>query len=689
MAEGTTPITNGVMLRDYQQKLVEIARNQNTIIFLPTGSGKTFIALEVIKLKSNELKRPYDCGGKRTFFLVHTKPLVNQQALEIERRTDLTVGRYSGELNTDTWNPMKWKNELQKHQVMVMTHKILEIMLQQNCISLSNINLIIFDECHYAKNDHPYREIMKKFKNVRKQDQPLIIGLSATLLNGNLESKNKRTKKIELTDEELMEKVKEAVNDLEITFQGKIATSGDYTNVLRFSTCPIEYEIVCESEKFHHDCIEFLSNIYGEEGTYLKLATFPSDMDVRAAQGPLGCDPMKKNNSLNDRVTNMLEDAKALLQLLGIYGGCEAALYHLTETVKLQRNHPDQIETALLSHVILTLNKVRRLLLKKLPNENRMTFVDVLKNSSSKVVQLLNILPMEHEELRRDNKKLCCIVFVERRTTAIVLSNILKTLKRLNPEFDFISTECVIGGEGTHTIETQEHNMERIKNARVLEEFRKGELNVLVATNIVEEGVDLPKCNLVIYFDKPTNYRSYVQSKGRARDRSSKYYILVEEDDSDAFATKLQKYRKMELFLRELLIGRTDQRQIPDEETVHHKLYRREIQPFYAKGPNGPHVTDESAISCVERYCQMLPRKRNSLNTPFVWMKVLDNAKIAAVLRLPQMCPLRENIEGLPMPNIKLAKRSAFMEAVKKLHGMGELTDELTPRKRNEPLLEL
>lgn len=82
--------------------------------------------------------------------------------------------------------------------------------------------------------------------------------------------------------------------------------------------------------------------------------------------------------------------------------------------------------------------------------------------------------------------------------------------------------------------------------------FRKGKLNVLVATNIIEEGVDLPKCNLIIYFDKPTNYRSYVQSKGRARDRTSKYYILVEEEDSDCFASKLQNFRKMELILRQV-----------------------------------------------------------------------------------------------------------------------------------------
>lgn len=240
-------------------------------------------------------------------------------------------------------------------------------------------------------------------------------------------------------------------------------------------------------------------------------------------------------------------------------------------------NHPDEVETMLLSHVILVFNKIKRLLLKKFPNDNGNSFEIIIKNCSSKLVRLLTILEMEYEELCKDNKKLHCIIFVERRTTAIVLAHILKTVRALNPKLEFISCECVIGGEKTHTLETHEHSQMKIKSDEVLKKyvmreeknrskkkkedfnyfflicrFRAEELNVLVATNIVEEGVDIPKCNLVIYFDKPTNYRSYVQSKGRARDRFSKYYILIEEDEADGFSTKIQNFRKMELFLRQV-----------------------------------------------------------------------------------------------------------------------------------------
>ena len=61
--------------------------------------------------------RPWSEGGKRTFFLVNTVPLVKQQATAIEQHTDLTVGQFTGSASLDAWERRDWEVHLEQNQV--------------------------------------------------------------------------------------------------------------------------------------------------------------------------------------------------------------------------------------------------------------------------------------------------------------------------------------------------------------------------------------------------------------------------------------------------------------------------------------------------------------------------------------------------------------------------------------------
>lgn len=79
--------------------------------------------------------------------------------------------------------------------------------------------------------------------------------------------------------------------------------------------------------------------------------------------------------------------------------------------------------------------------------------------------------------------------------------------------------------------------------------FKAGLSNCIVATDVVDEGIDVPNCTLIIRYDMPMDFRGYVQSKGRARHSSSQYMVLMQKDDS-AFLQRYESYKNTELRLK-------------------------------------------------------------------------------------------------------------------------------------------
>ena len=162
---------SSLRLRSYQQKVIEEVQYDNAIIKMPTGSGKTYVAAELI-LRCIEKNH-----NKKAIFFVPTVDLVDQQAKAIESwfANGETVARYHGNLSLPMMN---------MHRVLVSTPSaFLAAQPQNNQFHWKCFCICIFDEVHHLLKDHPYRKLSLKIMPFIQENETSmqIIGLSASL----------------------------------------------------------------------------------------------------------------------------------------------------------------------------------------------------------------------------------------------------------------------------------------------------------------------------------------------------------------------------------------------------------------------------------------------------------------------------------------------------------------------------
>jgi len=160
-------------LRDYQREVVDSAMQHNSIIFMPTGAGKTICGAELAK-------RFFEYAPQQQIlFIVETIPLVYQQAAALANDTGLLIGKFCGEVSSYSWtsefNP-------ERHNIIVITSGLLINLLDQKELSLQQISLMIFDEAHHCTKNHPMNMIMKNhyFTIAKDKPSPHVVGLTAS-----------------------------------------------------------------------------------------------------------------------------------------------------------------------------------------------------------------------------------------------------------------------------------------------------------------------------------------------------------------------------------------------------------------------------------------------------------------------------------------------------------------------------
>merc|ERR1712130_509611 len=149
-------------------------------------------------------------------------------------------------------------------------------------------------------------------------------------------------------------------------------------------------------------------------------------------------------------------------------------------------------------------------------------------NKDGKFGQLVEELSKINAE-ERTKESLRIIVFVEERRFALEL------VERLSGVLSFIRPTYIIG----HT------DMSVNQQTKAVDKFRGGHFNLVVATSVLEEGFDVPICNMIIRMTPPTSVTALVQSRGRGRDLRSTFINILRHEEQKRFQELVHAEKKM------------------------------------------------------------------------------------------------------------------------------------------------
>jgi ERCC4-related helicase len=145
---------------------------------------------------------------------------------------------------------------------------------------------------------------------------------------------------------------------------------------------------------------------------------------------------------------------------------------------------------------------------------------------SPKLDQLISFL------IKEDQAEFSGIVFVRQRATVIVMAELLSIHPKTRNRFQCAPFVGLSNSAGRK--QTVAELLDRRAQRDTLTDFRDGRKNLVIATDVLEEGIDVAACRLVVCFDSPPNLKSFIQRRGRARQKQSKFAILVARDDTSA-----------------------------------------------------------------------------------------------------------------------------------------------------------
>ncbi len=481
-----------VEARAYQLEAVDEALNSSMLLVMPTAAGKTAVIWMMI---SEKLSR----GGK-AIMIAPTVGLVDQhirslrEVLNLDDEIVSVTGQIPPAKRIEKWNGAR---------LVVATPKVVVNDASNGVVDLSDFSVLVVDEAHHCTGDHAMAQVCDKY--ISENLDPHVLGVTA--------SPGHRPE----TVREICSRT--GALRIHIRNSGEEMLSGYLSELeVREITVTVPEEMIRLSEPFKI----WQQGIVDRErrlGRYvmpgmINFSGLSNAMD--RAKSAIG-----RGEASGYQSVSQIAVAMRLHHLINCL---------MSQGVSASREYLDRLEDEESGSKKTVRDFLRDIRIREL--RTNLAEMDEIHSKIGAVRRMVR------ERIKRDSMSRI-IVFANYRDTIASLEASLEGLKGITP-IRFVGQSSRGSRKGLSGRE----------QVRRLDEFRNGNANVLLATSIGEEGLDIPSADLVIFYEPVSSEIRTIQRRGRTgRKRLGEVIVLIAEGTRDEGA-KAAALRREENMLR-------------------------------------------------------------------------------------------------------------------------------------------
>ncbi|MBN1803367.1 MAG: DEAD/DEAH box helicase family protein [Candidatus Lokiarchaeota archaeon] len=496
-----------ILHRKYQLNIVNSCFDKNSLVVLPTGLGKTIIA---VLLVSRYLKK---YKNAKILLLAPTKPLIYQhydslyKFLDVEQKQIVTL--------TGRTPPEKRMMFFHNSRIIISTPQVIKNDLERDRYDLKEVSLIIFDEAHRSKKNYAYTFVSRKY--FEDCSDPIVLGLTA--------SPGRDQEQIQIICNNLLienivfktrqdEDIKNYIQDIE--------------EILEIVDLPLRMIEICEI--WNHLFHKFL-RFFIERGLINPSKNYHSKLDFLKITRDLTVCLQSDNSNLetlyfqSPTILEIVREKK--LNIQSIFSYCASCISIL--------HAKDLLETQDVSLFMSFLEKIASRAAQGVRSAERIAnsehfklitcFHDEGKNENLEHPKLKKVVSIVQDEINlKRNKKV--LIFTQYREMAELLKTKLK-----NEFADELVIEKFIGQQSKADGDV---GYSQVKQIEIIKEFKEGKIDVLIATSVAEEGLDIPSVDSIIFYEPVPSEIRTIQRRGRTgRFNYGRCFILITENTVD------------------------------------------------------------------------------------------------------------------------------------------------------------